>query len=126
MSMPAEQIAYLPAREPRLRIIRQDSGSTSSSDASPELARALREALSRHMVDFSQGIQGVIEEQIAKSASKWLTQISSQESGPFDAVYIAQLRMDRIDPRDQQQIASFWTIRDRSEELTFNDGLDDD
>lgn len=55
------------------------------------------------------------------------TQISqSKLSDPFAALYICDLQPDRINQSDLTLLTKISTkIRDLSDELTFNDGMDD-
>ena len=55
------------------------------------------------------------------------TRLSNSElrDDPFDAIYISELRADKINPHDIDQIFLHSDINDLSDKIQFDDGLDD-
>jgi len=103
---------------------RRTGSALSSSDDAPEMAKVIRDSLKSHLDVQTDTLRAAIEEQLVKTLAKWEAQIPLQESGPFDAVYIAQLQKDPLAPQDFAALAAFAHVTDLSDELSFNDGLD--
>ncbi len=75
----------------------------------------------------------VLEERIGDIVeSKLIQLLASQQilkednnSNPFDSLFLQNLKADSINPNDLLNIQKFSNIKDKSDEIHFDDGWDD-
>lgn len=94
-----------------------------SSSQSPFAVNIARQVLAHP--GFQAQVKSIVEANIAEYLVKQLATESPKIDDPFDAIYIAALMPDRVHPTALQRVNVFEHIQDISEQISFNDGLDD-
>lgn len=78
------------------------------------------DVLEQHLADMKAQLEAMVTREIAQQLQSGFSRPS-----PFDAVYIADVRPDPVSRAALERLKRFAGINDLSDQLTFEDALDD-
>lgn len=104
-------------------VIRFPSSDTTSSGSESELENAMVNAFSNP--EFENKFKGMIEAAVFDAWIKKRLLDDQPRDDPFDAIYISELKSDKVEESDIKRIYMYHDIYDLSNEIQFNDGWDE-